>query len=168
MAHLKMPRRGVLKVIFVRLSRTTPKGSAAGMFQVQLLCQERLTELTSRARREEQFLRIYPDEGPRDPRPGVGGRAGASRGAGQAPAPSPPPPRRPARLHHVVSVRSSAEEGPPPPARLRGGRPAPPRGLRFGRGGATPAERRGDPGPERMEGSTVRRRGRGARRRSRP
>ncbi|CAN8184085.1 unnamed protein product [Coccothraustes coccothraustes] len=113
-------------------------------------------------------MRIYPDRGPRDPRPGVGGRPRASRGAGRAPPPSPSPPHRPARLHHVVSVRSGAEEGPPPPARLRGGRPAPPHGLRFGRGGAALAGRRADPDPERMEGNAVRRRGRGAHRRSRP
>lgn len=165
-----MPRRGVLKVIFCSLFTHHAEGLRCRNLSrsASLARETHRAHQPGTARREKQLRRIYPDQGPREPRPGVGGGPRASRGAGQAPAPSPPPPRRPARLHHVVSVRSGAEDGPLPPARLRGGRPAPPRGLRFGREGVAPAGRRGDPGPERMEGNTVRRRSRGAHRRSRP
>lgn len=101
-----MPRRGVLKVIFCSLFTHHAEGLRCRNLSrsASLARETHRAHQPGTARREKQLRRIYLDQGPREPRPGVGGGPRASRGAGQAPAPSPPPPRRPRAAPHASTM----------------------------------------------------------------
>lgn len=179
LSHLETPGCGVLKLFLSALTRTAPKGSAAEISPVRLLCRERLTGLTRPTRREAGGAAQRPgrppppvftlhkgpatqprgnkDGGRRlpwpEPRPPPRPEPAGQRRAGRAPAPSPPPLHRGAaaapRGSSMLAPCAAARRG-PPPARLCGVHPAPPRALQLGRGVAAPAGRRGEPGPGRM------------------
>ncbi|XP_063182733.1 tyrosine-protein kinase Yes [Chroicocephalus ridibundus] len=152
-----MPVCRTSKVIFLHLSHTRPKGFAAEIFQVQLS----LPREASRVRLPQLPPRYLPRPGPRSPSPRRQGRGKAaalgprltpaSRGAAQGRAspgslPAAPTSAGPLGERRLRSPppcwlrarRRGGGEGEPPPARLCGGRPAPPRSLRLRAWGPLP------------------------------